>query len=138
METPPPFDPVTTEVANHAIGLVRSYFLNKIEAHNGDQLVEDDELPVKQRFPKPRLPPTGKITSPRKRPVREQQQLARKKRKLEEGREEATINGVPVGASGIAKPIGKLKLNVPPTAPPVGDPEKEDDATGMMSPPESM
>lgn len=35
-------------------------------------MVEDDDLPQKQRFPKPRLPPTGKITSPRKRPIREQ------------------------------------------------------------------
>lgn len=33
--------------------------------------MEDDDLPQKQRFQKPRLPPTGKITGPRKRPLRE-------------------------------------------------------------------
>ena len=53
-------------------------------------MIEDDELPAKARFPKPRLPPTGKITSPRKRPIREIQAEARKKRKLEkEGEKEA-------------------------------------------------
>jgi transcriptional activator SPT7 len=38
---------------------------------NNTALIEDDDLPQKQRFPKPRLPPTGKISSPRKRPIRE-------------------------------------------------------------------
>jgi transcriptional activator SPT7 len=143
MDAPPPFDPVTVEVVDEAVGLVHEYFMKKIEASNGEQLVEDDELPIKHRFPKPRLPPTGRITSPRKRPVREQQMMARKRRKLEEGREEVIgNNGVSsmgtMGTVGTPKPIGKLKLDVPPTAAPVGDPEKEDDATGMMSPPESL
>lgn len=40
-------------------------------AENLTALIEDDDLPQKQRFPKPRLPPTGKISSPRKRPIRE-------------------------------------------------------------------
>jgi len=137
MEAPQVFDAVNNFVANDAIGLVQSFFLNRLQTHNDKTLVEDDDLPVKQRFPKPRLPPTGKITSPRKRPVREQQQLARKKRKLEEGREEVLVNGVKAGTT-LSKPVGKLKLDVPPAAPPVGDPTKEEDATGMMSPPESL
>ena len=91
MEEPPKFEPVTTQVAESQIGLVRDWLLNKLHNTNDGALVEDDDLPPKQRFPKPRLPPTGKISSPRKRPLREQQQLARKKRKLDEEREE---NGV--------------------------------------------
>jgi len=104
-------------------------------------------LPPKQRFPKPRLPPTGKITSPRKRPIKEQQQMAKKKRKLEEGREEVLINGARPGtgdsASGMGsgsgnKLIGSVRLGIPTSNPPMADPEKEDEAPGMMSPPDSM
>ena len=53
------------------IGLVQNFFLAKLHANNNKPLVEDDDLPIKQRMPKPRLPPTGKITSPRKRPFKE-------------------------------------------------------------------
>ena len=53
------------------IGLVQQYFQDKLTKNNDNPLVEDDDLPQKQRFPKPRLPPTGKITSPRKRPIKE-------------------------------------------------------------------
>jgi transcriptional activator SPT7 len=134
MEQPPPFEAVSIEVANEAIGIVQEFFLNKIREHNDEPLIEDDELPQKQRFPKPRLPPSGKITSPRKRPPKEQAQLAKKKRKLEEGREEVIVNGV----ATVANPVGKLKLDPPATNAPIADPEKDDDATGMMSPPDSM
>jgi transcriptional activator SPT7 len=74
-------------------------------------LIEDEDLPQKQRFPKPRLPPTGKISSPRKRPLREQQQAAKKKRKLEEEGKQLLLNGG--GAGGrvdITKTVGPLKL----------------------------
>ena len=108
---------------------MQDFFLAKISSTSDSNLVEDDDLPIKQRFPKPRLPPTGKISSPRKRPLREQQQMAKKKRKLEEGREELTVRP-------FAKPAGKLRLD-PPHPDPVVEPEKDDDAPGMMSP-ESM
>jgi transcriptional activator SPT7 len=134
MENPPPFEPVTIESIQHEIGIIHDFFLIKLHANNDLPLVEDDELPIKQRFPKPRLPPTGKITSPRKRPIREQQQMAKKKRKLEEGKEEVTLNGV---AQPFAKPTGKLKLEMPPPRETMPEPEKDDDAPGMMSP-ESM
>ncbi len=45
--------------------------MEKIAANNNEALVEDEDLPQKQRLPKPRLPPTGKISSPRKKPMRE-------------------------------------------------------------------
>lgn len=92
METPEAYPPVTYETLSQQIGIVQEFFRKKLDilaaGKNDDeredvQLVEDDELPVKQRFPKPRLPPTGKISSPRKRPIREQQMMARKKRRLE-------------------------------------------------------
>ena len=67
----PELAPVTLESLSGEIGLVHNFFQAKLHA-NGDQaLVEDEDLPQKQRLPKPRLPPTGKITSPRKKPVRE-------------------------------------------------------------------
>ena len=130
MEPPPPFEAVTLDSIQSEVGLVQDFFLAKLTTNNENALIEDDELPIKQRFPKPRLPPTGKISSPRKRPLREQQQMAKKRRKLEEGRDEAL--GRP-----FAKPTGKLRLD-PPQQEPVGlEPDKDDDAPGMMSP-ESM
>ena len=69
---PLPLTPVTINNIKNEIGLVQEFFLAKLRANNDEPLVEDDDLPQKQRFPKPRLPPTGKITSPRKRPLKEQ------------------------------------------------------------------
>jgi transcriptional activator SPT7 len=132
MELPPPFEAVTIDSIQNEIGLVKDFFLAKLTSNNEQALTEDDDLPLKQRFPKPRLPPTGKISSPRKRPLREQQQMAKKKRKLEEGREE--INGV---VRPFAKPAGKLRLDMPPPLDPVVEPEKDDETGGMLSP-ESM
>ncbi|KAL1884158.1 hypothetical protein VTK73DRAFT_6827 [Phialemonium thermophilum] len=81
----PPYDPVTKENIQEQIGLVKNFFLAKLHA-NGDQpLVEDEDLPVKQRRPRPRLGATGKIVSPQKRPPKEQIALAKKKKKLESG-----------------------------------------------------
>lgn len=79
----PPLEPVTKENIVEQIGLVKNFFLAKLHA-NGDQpLVEDEDLPVKQRRPRPRLGATGKIVSPQKRPPKEQIALAKKKKKLE-------------------------------------------------------
>ena len=100
MTEPDAYEPVTVDTVQKEIGLVQDYFLAKIGPNTDRALVEDDDLPPKQRFPKPRLPPTGKITSPRKRPIREQQMLAKKRRRLEEeGRgEEMLMNGVGAAA----------------------------------------
>ena len=69
---PPSLTPITIDNVTNQIGLVQNFFLAKLHANNDEPLVEDDDLPQKQRLPKPRLPPTGKITSPRKRPLKEQ------------------------------------------------------------------
>jgi transcriptional activator SPT7 len=148
--TPPIYETIGIDVINSSIGLARNFFLSRL--NNSDHLVEDDDLPPKQRFPKPRLPPSGKISSPRKRPIREQQQMAKKKRKLEESiREDALLNGGRPGTSGTmqqtpSKPpgpgalgLGKVSLDPPMmSGGNQGDPEKDDEGTGMMSPPESL
>jgi transcriptional activator SPT7 len=117
---------------------VQNWLCGKLQDNGREPLVEDDDLPLKQRFPKPRLPPTGKISSPRKRPLREQQQMARKKRKLDEEKDH-TGDGSNL-MRGLGKPIGKLKLE-PSHKENSGvlEPEKDDgSAHGMPSPPESF
>lgn len=202
MEPPPPYEPVTLSSLREEISLVHGFFASKLAAAGAEDdapLIEDEELPAKQRFPKPRLPPTGKISSPRKRPIREQQMMARKKRKLEleaereqqreqdskdgnkaseeagvgSSGEKVIVNGMPALTNGVhvdgdkdkameekaadkkkdkdkdeekekekgkktpMKPIGKLKLDAPPTGEGndgEGDPEKQVNGTGMLSP----
>lgn len=88
LPTPLPLPPININTVKRQIGLVQNFFLAKLHANNDQPLVEDDDLPQKQRFPKPRLPPTGKITSPRKRPPKEQgpgKGHPRKKMKLNDG-----------------------------------------------------
>ena len=132
MKEPPKFEPVTSQNITAQIGLVQDWLRSRPRDTNTDALIEDDDLPPKQRFPKPRLPPTGKISSPRKRPLREQQQLARKKRKLDEEREENGGNDNGSGANsglmkGLGKPVGKLKLEMPQKEnQPTHEPEKDD------------
>jgi transcriptional activator SPT7 len=143
MPQPAPIEPVTVDNVQHEVGIIQAFFLNRLINNKNESLIEDDDLPPKQRFPKPRLPPTGKITSPRKRPIREQQQLAKKKRKLEEGREELLVNGVrTVSGGSLSKggpTVSKIRLDpIVTQTGPVGDPEKEDEGTGMVSPPESL
>lgn len=60
---------------------MQNFFYAKLHA-SGEPLVEDEDLPVKQRPPKPRLPPTGKISMPRKRPLQGQGGGSKKKKKL--------------------------------------------------------
>lgn len=141
-QPPPDFEPITSENIGSEIGLVQEFFRNRLHDSSDEPLLEDEDLPTKQRYPKPRLPPTGKITSPRKRPPREQAQLARKKRRIEEGKEDpagsnanATSNGP---AKGMPKPVGKLKLEPGSQKDGNGDPEKEEGSAVNMISPESM
>lgn len=135
MEQPPPLEPVTVDNVNSQIGLVRGFFTEKLRANSNEPLLEDEDLPIKQRFPKPRLGPTGKITSPRKRPPKELQQMAKKKRKLEDGKDEvsgfpngtAQVNGV---SKGFVKPVGKLRLEMPAPKEGAAEPEKDDGSGG--------
>ena len=111
-----PLPPLTTESLASQIRLVHNFFHAKLHAGPPNTaLVEDDDLPQKQRFPKPRLPPTGKITSPRKRPIREQgpgKGHPRKKIKLmEEAKERERremmkneVGGLKEGEGGMMSP----------------------------------
>ncbi|GAB1317550.1 Transcriptional activator spt7 [Madurella fahalii] len=105
LEALPPAEPVTKENIQEQIGLVKNFFLAKLHA-NGDQpLVEDEDLPPKQRRARPRLGATGKIVSPQKRPAKEQIALAKKKKKLESGAAQVTEGvAAKVGAGGNASP----------------------------------
>ena len=121
---PPAYDSISIDTLPQQIGLVQDYFREKLRKNHDEPLIEDEDLPQKQRFPKPRLPPTGKISSPRKRPIREQQQAAKKKRKLEE---DSKVQ------------IKPLKLQMPDNAANGGmDPEKDGSADAAMMSPESL
>jgi transcriptional activator SPT7 len=85
----PPPEPVTKENIQEQIGLVKNFFLAKLHANGDSPLVEDKDLPVKQRRPQPRLGATGKIVSPQKRPPKEQNAINKKKKKLEQQAAEA-------------------------------------------------
>lgn len=143
MPQPTPYPPITLETLNAQIGLVKDFFAKKLEANDDEPLVEDDDLPAKQRFPKPRLPPTGKISSPRKRPIREQQQMARKKRRQEieaekerEREREAEAAGLTIGpkdtssgANGVATVPAAGQGGSSATADAVGDADGEPELT---------
>jgi len=64
---PPPWEPVTLESIELEIGLVQGFLREKLAASDESYIIEDENLPLKQRPAKPRLPPTGKIITPRKR-----------------------------------------------------------------------
>ncbi|KAJ8125286.1 hypothetical protein O1611_g8352 [Lasiodiplodia mahajangana] len=87
-ELPPP-EAVTKENIQEQIGLVKNFFLAKLHANGDLPLVEDKDLPVKQRRPQPRLGATGKIVSPQKRPPKEQNAINKKRKKLEQQAAEA-------------------------------------------------
>lgn len=149
----PLLEPVTRENLQDQIGLVRNFFLAKLHANDDEPLLEDEELPIKQRPSRPRLGPTGKITSPRKRPLKEQSGNSKKKKKLDNGTAVDPATGAKSGgpngspekgnASTIAK---KLKLSLPNGGPVsmeraessqgnASQTEKDDvSAVGMMSP----
>jgi transcriptional activator SPT7 len=64
---PAPWDAVSADSVALEIGLIQTFLRDKLVSTEGLYLIEDENLPVKQRPAKPRLPPTGKINTPRKR-----------------------------------------------------------------------
>jgi transcriptional activator SPT7 len=109
---PPPYPRVSLQTMPLQIGLVQNFFLTKLRANNNEPLVEDLELPQKQRpmAPRPRLPASGKIpaqpssastTNPQKRPLppsASTQTAASKAGTLEPSKKKAKKNsGAPVG-----------------------------------------
>lgn len=116
----PALEPLTKDTVEDQIGLVRNFFLAKLHANDDQPLLEDEELPPKQRPSRPRLGPTGKITSPRKRPLKEQTGNSKKKKKLDNGTAMDPITGAKTGVSGspekgsaLTASAKKLKLGLP-------------------------
>jgi transcriptional activator SPT7 len=105
---PPPWDPVSADSLALEIGLIHAFFRDKLISVEGLYLIEDENLPIKQRLAKPRLPPTGKINTPRKRKDAPGHGGSSKKKKK------------PVVAAPVVKP--EVVLITPP-------PDKEDDAS---------
>ncbi|KAL4800645.1 hypothetical protein BDV19DRAFT_353443 [Aspergillus venezuelensis] len=65
--TPPPSYPrITSENVSSQIGLLQAFLNAKLQARNNEPLIEDLELPPKQRpmAARPRLPASGKIMPP--------------------------------------------------------------------------
>ncbi|KAL2176639.1 uncharacterized protein P884DRAFT_300517 [Thermothelomyces heterothallicus CBS 202.75] len=104
----PPLEPVTRESIENEIGLVRNFFLAKLHANNNAPLVEDEDLPPKQRRARPRLGATGKIVSPQKRSPKEQLALAKKKKKLESGSAQVTDGANAAGANAAGNKAGSV------------------------------
>ncbi|KAI9735894.1 MAG: Transcriptional activator spt7 [Cirrosporium novae-zelandiae] len=108
---PPAYPPISIDNVDSQIGLMQNFYREKLHKNNERPLMEEDDLPQKQRLPKPRLPPTGKITSPRKRPMKsEAGGGAKKKQKT------GTMNkpdGDEEKKPILTKPVGKLKLPIP-------------------------
>lgn len=65
-QPPPQFPRISAESLPSQIGIVQEFFNRKLEASNKEPLVEDLELPPKQRpgVTRPRLPASGKIAPP--------------------------------------------------------------------------
>ncbi|KAK4444992.1 bromodomain-containing protein [Podospora aff. communis PSN243] len=155
-EALPVAEAVTKENIQGQIGLVKNFFLAKLHANNDQPLVEDEDLPVKQRRPRPRLGPTGKIVSPQKRPPKEQIALAKKKKKLESGLAQVTdgkgVNASPEkggtpskklkGGAAMINGAGPSALNLAPSMERVESMQSQtnasmtdkDDGVAMMSP----
>ncbi|OLL23440.1 Transcriptional activator spt7, partial [Neolecta irregularis DAH-3] len=66
-QEPPPFTPISIPIAESQIGLIKLFLLSKLENFESGILLDDDDLPAKQRAPRLKLPPSGKISTPRKR-----------------------------------------------------------------------
>ena len=64
---PTPWEPITANSIDFEIGLIQSFLREKLAQSDQPYVIEDENLPIKQRPVKPRLPPTGKINTPRKR-----------------------------------------------------------------------
>ena len=136
--TPPAYPRVTKASIPHQIGLVRNFFQAKLHANNDEPLVEDLDLPLKQRpnAARPRLPATGKIgdgtksvnVSPAKRPPpsaakksntvtfnTEIEGPSKKKKKSNTG-QAIEVNGETAQVVNGVSPVkkgGKLKISLP-------------------------
>jgi transcriptional activator SPT7 len=142
--SPPPYPRISLQTLPSQIGLVQNFFLAKLRANKNEPLVEDLELPPKQRpmAAKPRLPASGKIpapsapggstTTPQKRPHQSSTQPSGTKltgasepsrKKLKKN------NGIAQGVSNVnIDGTGEDSVNTGAVAPPVTKPGGAADA----------
>ncbi|GBF62294.1 transcriptional activator [Trichophyton mentagrophytes] len=110
--TPPQYPKITLESIPSQIGLARNFFLAKLHANKDEPLVEDYELPPKQRpmAGRPRVPASGKIppqpslgigSSPQKRPAPPSTSITTKGMVLEPSKKKIKKStGAPTGTFG--------------------------------------
>jgi transcriptional activator SPT7 len=132
---PPAWPRLTISSLDSQIGLVKNFFLAKLHANNDEPLLEDLELPLKQRpnHVRPKLPATGKIgdgktgasgISPAKKPPLKSKAAASasagaSNKKKAAGGNTMEMNGDEVQMNGnhekrpslASKPVGKLKMS---------------------------
>ncbi|ESZ96804.1 hypothetical protein SBOR_2805 [Sclerotinia borealis F-4128] len=101
-----PLPPISKESITSQIGLVKNFFLAKLHANDDEPLLEDEELTGKQKPTRPRLGPTGKITNPRKRPLKEQSGNAKKKKKLDNGTAVDSQSSVKIAGASVSPQKG--------------------------------
>lgn len=149
----PPPEPVTVDNIQEQIGLVKNFFLAKLHANDDQPLIEDEDLPTKQKKPRPRLGASGKIISAQKRPPREQIALAKKRKKMEAAAAEkaaaaatGSTNNTPSKKKSMSVPNGTAPnpavLALAPSMERTDSMQSQggqsqtdkDDTTGMMSP----
>ncbi|KAF3910879.1 hypothetical protein ABW20_dc0106924 [Dactylellina cionopaga] len=133
-KAPAPFEPLSRDLLKDQIALVQNFFLAKLHANGEEPLIEDEDLPIKQRAPKPRLPPTGKILTPRKRPVSGQGGNSKKKKRPNPP-PPVTTKPPPAGSTAIIAPTATPPLSEENNGAVTKFEEKDIDNTpGMMSP----
>ncbi len=152
--TPPAWPRLTLSSLESQVGLVKNFFLAKLHANNDEALLEDLELPVKQRpnHGRPKLAASGKIgdgktganVSPQKRPPMKSKGVstsAMKKKPTagggaevngEDGQVQMTNGNTDKRASISSKPIGKLKLGASSTGHGLESPSKGAATNGLM------
>ena len=151
---PPSYPRLTLSSLESQIGLVKNFFLAKLHANNDEPLVEDLELPPKQRphQGRPRLPATGKIgdgktgaagVSPAKKPPLKGKSSAGGADKGKVKKSNAETNGIannddtsipnitPEKRGSLSKPTVKSKLSFAETVGSSESPTKATNGTAM-------
>ncbi|EPY50694.1 SAGA complex bromodomain subunit Spt7 [Schizosaccharomyces cryophilus OY26] len=63
----PRYPPITRESLKDEIGLIQGFLSSRMDEFGLNELIEDEDIRPRNKPPRPRLPPNGKITTGRKR-----------------------------------------------------------------------
>ncbi|WBW70874.1 SAGA complex bromodomain subunit Spt7 [Schizosaccharomyces osmophilus] len=64
---PPRYPPITRESLKDEVNLIQDFLTARMDEFGVDELIEDEDIRPRNKPPRPRLPPNGKITAGRKR-----------------------------------------------------------------------